>query len=125
LSKNTPGVKELLTAILKAIENVGAHKVTRRKQGVSFSCCPFINPSGDHEDILEFDQLCVQLYVEYQEAIKHNNLLDKENIHNASQFLVPNPQPLACSGAATCHPLSAISNEVPLPTLHLGQKNNV
>jgi len=83
------------------------------------------NDPGDHEDILEFDQLCVQLYVEHQEAIKHNNLLDKENIHNASQFLVPNPQPLACSGAATCHPLSAISNEVPLPTLHLGQKNNV
>jgi len=36
LSKNNPVVKELLTAILKAVEHVGAHKVTGRKQGVSF-----------------------------------------------------------------------------------------
>jgi len=35
LSKNNPAVKELLTAILKAMEHVGAHKVTGRKQGVS------------------------------------------------------------------------------------------
>jgi len=28
LSKNTPAVKELLMAILKAMENVGAHKVS-------------------------------------------------------------------------------------------------
>jgi hypothetical protein len=35
LSKNNPVVKELLTAILKAMEHVGAHKVTGRKQGVS------------------------------------------------------------------------------------------
>ena len=35
LSKNNPAVKELLTAILKAVEHVGAHKVTGRKQGVS------------------------------------------------------------------------------------------
>jgi hypothetical protein len=35
LSKNHPAVKELLTAILKAVEHVGAHKVTGRKQGVS------------------------------------------------------------------------------------------
>ena len=35
LSKNNPVVKELLTAILKAVEHVGAHKVTGRRQGVS------------------------------------------------------------------------------------------
>jgi len=35
LSKNNHVVKELLTAILKAVEHVGAHKVTDRKQGVS------------------------------------------------------------------------------------------
>jgi hypothetical protein len=43
LSKNNLAVKELLMAILKAVENVGAHKVTGRKQGISFCCCPFIN----------------------------------------------------------------------------------
>jgi hypothetical protein len=36
LSKNSPAVKELLLAVLKAVEHVGAHKVTGRKQGVSF-----------------------------------------------------------------------------------------
>jgi hypothetical protein len=35
LSKNSPAVKELLLAVLKAVEHVGAHKVTGRKQGVS------------------------------------------------------------------------------------------
>jgi hypothetical protein len=35
LSKNNPAVRELFTAILKAVEHVGAHKVTGRKQGVS------------------------------------------------------------------------------------------
>jgi hypothetical protein len=78
------------------------------------------NEPGDHEDLSGLDQhLCLQLYVEYQEAldiqeaIKLDNLLDKENVHNASQFLAPNPQPLLCSAAITCHPLSAISNEAP------------
>jgi hypothetical protein len=41
LSKNTPAVNQLLTAILKAFETVGAHKFMGRKQGVS--CC-FIFP---------------------------------------------------------------------------------
>ncbi len=36
LSKNNPAVKELLTAILKAVEHVGAHKVTGQKQAVTF-----------------------------------------------------------------------------------------
>jgi len=36
LSKNTPAVNQLLTAILKAVETVGAHKFMGRKQGVSF-----------------------------------------------------------------------------------------
>jgi hypothetical protein len=42
LSKNTPAVNQLLTAILKAVETVGAHKFTGRKQGVS--CCLFFPP---------------------------------------------------------------------------------
>jgi hypothetical protein len=37
LSKNTPAVKELLMAILKAMENVGAHKVTRPEARGKFS----------------------------------------------------------------------------------------
>jgi hypothetical protein len=36
LSKNNPAVKELLMAILKAVEHAGAHKVTGQKQGVSY-----------------------------------------------------------------------------------------
>jgi hypothetical protein len=77
------------------------------------------NDPGDHEDLSEMDQLCMRLYVEYQEAldiqeaIKCNNLLDKENVTNASQFLAPNPQPFPCSVAVTHHPLSAMSNEAP------------
>jgi hypothetical protein len=77
------------------------------------------NDPGDHEDLSELDQLCLRLYVEYQEAldiqeaIKHDNLLDKENIANALQFLAPNPQPLPRSVAITHHPLSTISNEAP------------
>jgi len=42
LSKNTPTINQLLTAILKAVETVGAHKFTGRKQGVS--CCLFFPP---------------------------------------------------------------------------------
>jgi hypothetical protein len=61
----------------------------------------------------------LRLYVEYQEAldiqeaIRCDNLLDKENVTNALQFLAPNLQPLPCSVAVTCHLLSAISNEAP------------
>jgi hypothetical protein len=156
LSKNNPAVKELLTAILKAVEHVGAHKVTGRKQGVgllSFSIYRLVycrlfsffffflfsrhglrllicfssegphvsstsdrrkflifknkvelgmkahyervsapgshstsNDPGDHEDLSELDQLCLWLYAEFQEAldiqeaIKRDNLLDKENV---------------------------------------------
>ncbi len=49
------------------------------------------NPSN-HEDLLEVDQLSVQIYVEYQEAVDihealwHDNLLNKEHIQNASHF---------------------------------------
>jgi hypothetical protein len=39
LSKNTPVVNELPSAILKAVETVGAHTFTGRKQGIS--CCLF------------------------------------------------------------------------------------
>jgi hypothetical protein len=42
LSKNTPAVNQLLTAILKAVETVGAYKFTGRKQGVS--CYLFFPP---------------------------------------------------------------------------------
>jgi hypothetical protein len=77
------------------------------------------NDPGDHEDLSELDQLCLRLYAEFQEAldiqeaIKCDNLLDKENVAHALQFLAPNPQPLPCSVAVTRHPLSAISNEAP------------
>jgi hypothetical protein len=37
LSRNTPEVNELFTAILNAVQVVGAHKITGRKQGVSFA----------------------------------------------------------------------------------------
>jgi len=76
------------------------------------------NDPGDHEDLSELEQLCLRLYVEYQEAldiqeaIRCDNLLDKENIANTLQFLAPNPQPLSHS-VVTHHPLSAISNEAP------------
>jgi hypothetical protein len=36
LSKDNPTVSKLLAAILKAVETVGTHKITRRKQGVTF-----------------------------------------------------------------------------------------
>jgi len=36
LSKNTPAVNQLLTAILKAVETVITHKFMGRKQGVRF-----------------------------------------------------------------------------------------
>jgi hypothetical protein len=42
--------------------------------------------------LLEVDQLSVQIYVEYQEAVDihealwHENLLNKEHIQNASHF---------------------------------------
>ena len=55
--------------------------------------------------------LTVVCALDIQEAIKRDNLLDKENVANASQFLAPNPQPLPGSVAVTRHPLSAISNE--------------
>jgi hypothetical protein len=38
LSRDTPKINELFTAILNAVQVVGAHKVTGRKQGVSFAC---------------------------------------------------------------------------------------
>jgi len=65
------------------------------------------------------DELCVWLFVKYQvvvdiqEALQCDNMLEKENIHNASQFLAPNPQPLPCTSETICNPLSAISHEVP------------
>ena len=77
------------------------------------------NDPGDHEDLSELEQLCLRLYGEYeealdiQEAIRRDNLLDKENVANSTQFLAPNPQPLPRSVAVTRHPLSAISNEAP------------
>jgi hypothetical protein len=75
------------------------------------------NP-GNHEDVLVVDELAVRLYVEYQEAfdlqeaLKHDNLLEKENINVASQFLAHHPQPLPHS-TDTCNPLSSLSNEIP------------
>jgi hypothetical protein len=51
--------------------------------------------------------------VDIQEAIRCNNLLDKENINNASQFSAPNPQPLLHTSDVTHNPLRAISNKVP------------
>jgi hypothetical protein len=45
LSRNTPEVNELFTTLLNAGQVVGAHKVTRRKQGVSFFL--FISTAAD------------------------------------------------------------------------------
>ncbi len=76
------------------------------------------NP-GDHEDILLADELAVGLYIEYQEAVdaqealRCNNLQDKENVNNACQFLAPHPQPLPRSADISCNPLSSLTNEVP------------
>ena len=76
------------------------------------------NPS-DHEDVLVVDQLASRIFIEYQEAIdiqealKRDNLQDKENVDNASQFLAPHPQPLPRSTDITRNPLSSLSNEVP------------
>jgi hypothetical protein len=48
------------------------------------------NDPRNHEDLLELNQLCLHLYVEYQEAfdiqeaIRCDNLLEMENFHNAS-----------------------------------------
>jgi len=75
------------------------------------------NP-GDHEDVLPVDEIAVRLYVEYQEAVdiqealRRDNLQDKENVNNASQFLAPNPQPLPRS-SDTRNPLSSLSSEIP------------
>ena len=76
------------------------------------------NPS-DHEDVLMVDQLASRIFVEYQEAIdiqealKRDNLQDKENVDNASQFLAPHPQPLPRSSGVLRNPLSSLTNEVP------------
>jgi hypothetical protein len=76
------------------------------------------NPS-DHEDVLMVDQLASRIFVEYQEvidiqeALTRDNLQDKENVDNASQFLAPHPQPLPCSSDVTRNPLSSLTNEVP------------
>ncbi len=56
-----------------------------------------LDNSGYHEELLEVDQPSICLYVAYQEivdiqeAIRHENLLDKESIQNSSQCLAPNP----------------------------------
>ncbi len=66
------------------------------------------------------DELAVRLYIEYQKAVdaqdalKHDNLLEKENVNNISQFLAPHPQPLPCSADISHNPLSSLTNEVPL-----------
>ncbi len=62
--------------------------------------------------------------VDIQEALRCDNLLEKENINNTSQFLAPNPPPLP---RATRNPLSAISNEAPalvneVSPKHIGTK---
>ncbi len=49
--------------------------------------------------------------VDIQEALRRDNLQDKENVNNASQFLAPNPQPLPRS-LDTHNPLSSLTNEV-------------
>jgi hypothetical protein len=64
------------------------------------------NPS-DHEDLSAVDELSVHLYVEFQEAVdiqealRHDKLLEKENINNASKYLAPNPPPLPRTSATT------------------------
>jgi hypothetical protein len=45
VSKDNPTVNKLLTAIVKALETAGAHKITKRKQGVR--CCSFVSTAVD------------------------------------------------------------------------------
>ena len=107
--KNTYDFKNKVLSVMKVqyerITGPGTH-----------SCSD--NP-GDHEDVLPIDELAVRLYIEYQEAVdaqeayRCNNLLEKENINNASQFLAPHPQPLPRSADISRNPLSSLSNEVP------------
>jgi hypothetical protein len=93
------------------------------------------NNPNNHEDLSEVDKLSVCLYVEYQEAVdiqealRCNNLLEKEIIQNASNFLAPNPQPLPRTSDVICNPLSTISSEAPAlvnddvsPKLSIGTK---
>ena len=54
-----------------------------------------------------------QEVVDIQEALWRNNMLEKENVHNASQFLATNPQPLPRTSEMIHNPLSIISYEVP------------
>ncbi len=74
------------------------------------------------------NELAVRLYSEYQEAIdiqealQHDNILDNENISNASQFLAPHPQPLPRSADIGHNPLSSLSNEVPSLTSKISPK---
>jgi hypothetical protein len=150
LSRDTPEINELFTAILHAVQVVGAHKLIavfllimlfysdsmvsggryavrpgaacelyKRLQKVYDFKTKVLtamkprhervsgpgshsnshNPT-DHEDLSVVDELSVCLFVEFQEsvdiqeALRRNNLLETENINNASQFLAPNPPPL-------------------------------
>jgi hypothetical protein len=103
--RNTYDFKNKVLSAIKARYGPGTHSSS--------------NNPNDHEDLLEVDKLSVHLYVEYQEAVdnqealRRDNLLEKENIQNASNFLAPNPQPLPCSSDVIQNPLSAISNEAP------------
>jgi hypothetical protein len=88
--KNTYNFKNKILVVMKArytrVTGPGAHSSSQIPE--------------DHEDVLPFDELDVRLYVEYQEAVnvqealRRDNLLDKENVNHASQFLAPHPQPL-------------------------------
>ena len=108
--RNTYDFKNKVLSAIKAIRNdrvngPGTHSSS--------------NNPNDNENLLEVDKLSMRLYVEYQEvvdiqeALRCDNLLEKENIQNATNFLAPTPQPLPRSVAVTRHPLNALSNEAP------------
>jgi hypothetical protein len=108
--RNTYDFKNKVLSAIKAIRNdrvngPGTHSSS--------------NNPNDNENLLEVDKLSMRLYVEYQEvvdiqeALRCDNLLEKENIQNASNFLAPYPQPLPCSSDVIWNPLSAIFNKAP------------
>jgi hypothetical protein len=74
----------------------------------------------EHEAVSDIDQIVIRLCIEYQEAVDIQEAIrcrkwqDKENVTNASQVLVPKPQPLPSTADFSCNPLSSLlTNRAP------------
>jgi hypothetical protein len=82
------------------------------------------NKPSDHEDVSEVDQILLRLYkaVDIQEAVRCNNLLDKDNVNNASQFLAPNHQHRPSRADISHNPLNSLTNEAPAVVSELSPK---